>query len=179
MDELAASLGISKRTIYENFTDKEQILSAFLIKLRDERDQKGAEIMNKAGNIIEFFIEMVELHKHTPFYSVKFYEDIYKYYPNVYDKIKMESQKANDFFKSILAEGIKQGYVREDLNTDVAAFLVEESMYIYIRASYLEKPPFTFEELFSTMMTNFIRGISSEKGIKIFDEYLAKQSKEN
>lgn len=179
MDELAASLGISKRTIYENFTDKEQILMAFLIKLRDERDQKGAEIMKKAGNIIEFFIEMVEHHKHTPFYSVKFYEDIYKYYPNVYDKIKIESQKANDFFKSILAEGIKQGYVREDLNTDVAAFLVEESMYIYIRASYLEAPPFTFRELFSTMMTNFIRGIATENGIKIIDQYLAKHSNEN
>lgn len=179
MDELATSLGISKRTIYENFTDKEEILLAFLINLRDERDAKSIELFDKCENIIEFFIEMMRLHQKAPFYSVKFYEDIYKYYPKVYEKIKEDAQRSNKFLKKILKKGIEQGYIRENLNVDVSAFLVEESTYIYIRASYMETPPFTFRELFSTMMTNFIRGISSEKGIKIIDDYLSKQSKEN
>lgn len=179
MDELAASLGISKRTIYENYADKEQLLLAFLLQFRDERDKKVAQVLTRTNNIIEFFIEMMKIHENMPLYTAKFYEDIYKYYPNVYEKIKEDTQRSNEFLKSVLNRGIEQGYVRENLNTEVTAFLVEESTYIYIRASYLETPPFTFRELFSTMMTNFIRGISTEKGIKIIDGYLAKHSNKN
>jgi hypothetical protein len=58
---------------------------------------------------------------------------------------------------------------------NVAAFLVEESTYTYIRASYLEKPPFSFNELFYTMMINFVRGIMTGKGIRIIDAYLRQQ----
>jgi hypothetical protein len=87
--------------------------------------------------------------------------------------------KNNAFLRSFLRNGIEQGFIRKDLNVDVAAFLVEESTYTYVRASYLEKPPFSFPELFYTMMINFVRGISTEKGIRIIDRYLEKQKKEN
>ena len=80
------------------------------------------------------------------------------------------------YIKKYLQLGIEQGYIRENLNVDVAAFLVEESTYTYIRASYLEKPPFSFQELFFTMMVNFIRGISTNKGIEIIDNYLANKT---
>ena len=76
------------------------------------------------------------------------------------------------FLREFLLTGLGQGYIRDDLNVDVTAFLVEQSTYTYIRASYLEKPPFSFSELFYTMMINFVRGISTEKGIKIIDTHL-------
>ena len=60
---------------------------------------------------------------------------------------------------------------------EVTAFLVEDGTQTYIRASYLEKPPFSFQELFFTMMINFIRGISTEKGIRIIDKYLLDKEK--
>ena len=81
----------------------------------------------------------------------------------------------NIFLQEFLQKGINQGYIREDLNIKIAAFLVEESTHTYLRASYIEKPPFSFNELFKTMMINFVRGISTEKGIKIIDAYLEKE----
>ena len=81
--------------------------------------------------------------------------------------------------KEYLQKGIDEGYIRKNLNVDVAAFLVEESTYTYIRASYMEKPPFSFQELFFTMMVNFIRGISTNKGIEIIDQYLSNKTNEN
>ena len=84
--------------------------------------------------------------------------------------IDVENNKIH--IKEYLQQGIDQGYIRGDLNVDVAAFLVEETTYTYIRAAYLEKPPFSFQQLFFTMMVNFIRGISTYKGIQIIDDYL-------
>jgi len=179
MDELASSLGISKRTIYENFRDKEDILLSLLIKLKEDRDKHFTSILKKTNNVVEVFIKIIEIQQATPPGNVKFFQDIHKYYPRAARMMQEDIKKNNVFLRSFLQNGIEQGYIRKDLNVDVAAFLVEESTYTYVRASYLEKPPFSFPELFYTMMINFVRGISTEKGIKIIDRYLETQKIEN
>lgn len=179
MDELASSLGISKRTIYENFRDKEGILLSLLIKLREERDKHFSVFLSEKYNVVEIFIKIIEIQQATPPGNVKFFKDIHKYYPRAARLMQEDINKNNAFLRSFLRNGIEQGFIRKDLNVDVAAFLVEESTYTYVRASYLEKPPFSFPELFYTMMINFVRGISTEKGIRIIDRYLEKQKKEN
>lgn len=179
MDDLASSLGISKRTLYENFKDKEDVLLSYLSAIRDERNNKVLEVIEGSDNMIEVFLYFIEFHKKKELPSIKFYEDIYKYYPRIYKLIQKDVETNKVYIKEYLQRGIDQGYIRENLNVDVAAFLVEESTYTYIRASYLEKPPFSFQELFFTMMVNFIRGISTNNGIKIIDEYLINKTNDN
>ena len=175
MDEVASSFGISKRTIYENFRDKEDLLLSYLKQVCEDRKKAVQELMERFDNVVEVFLHIMEIHKTATFANIKFYEDVYKYYPQADAFLKDERNKANDFLIKFLQKGIEQGVIRENLNVKVVAFLVEESTSVYIRASYLEKPPFSFSELTSTMMINFIRGISTEKGIKIVDKYLEKQ----
>ncbi|MDD4800552.1 MAG: TetR/AcrR family transcriptional regulator [Proteiniphilum sp.] len=177
MDEIATSLGISKRTIYEIFRDKEELLISFLKKTRDERNAYFADYLCDEYNVIEVFLKIIEAQQNMPMANVKFFEDIRKYYPRAAKLIQEEVDRNNAFLRKFLRKGIGQGFIRENLNVDVTAFLVEDSTYTYIRASYLEQPPFSFRELFFTMMINFIRGISTEKGIRIIDEYLANQEK--
>lgn len=172
MDELASSLGMSKRTIYENFKDKEDILRSLILKLGDERNKIFKEFLEKGLNVVEIFINVIEIQKKMPVSNAKFLQDIYKYYPKTAKLIQKKIEKDNEFLREFLLTGIGQGYIRDDLNVEVTAFLVEQSTYTYIRASYLEKPPFSFSELFYTMMINFVRGISTEKGIKIIDTHL-------
>lgn len=176
MDYLASSIGISKRTIYENFRDKEEILNTFLLQAKEDNEKKLSQIIDKSDNIAEIFIRIIEFHRNKQLFSVKFFEDIYKYYPDIYERIRKENEKSINQAKKLLQKGIREEYIRKDLNVDVTAFLMEESTNIYIRASYLEKPPFSFQELFFTMMISFIRGISTEKGIKIIDDYLTKNA---
>jgi AcrR family transcriptional regulator len=177
MDELASSLGMSKRTIYENFKDKEDILRSLILNLVEERNNVFNDFLDKGLNVIEVFINVIEIQKKMPVSNAKFLQDIYKYYPKISKLMQENIEKNNEFLQQFLLMGIEQGYIREDLNVGVTAFLVEESTYIYIRASYLEKPPFSFSDLFYTMMINFVRGISTERGIKIIDTHL--NSKKN
>lgn len=179
MDELASSLGISKRTIYENFKDKEDILSSLLVSLRDARRKVFDSLISDRNNVVEIFIRIIEIQQSTPICNLKFFEDIQKYYPEANRNIEADKEKNKEFLVNFLQKGIEQGYIREDLNVEVIAFLVEQSTYIYIRATSLEKPLFTFSELFYTMMINFVRGILTEKGIKIIDAYLEQQKAKN
>lgn len=179
MDELAFSLGISKRTIYENFRDKEEILLSLLRDLQNKHRQVFGSLITNTSNVVEIFIKIIEIQQSAPICNAKFFEDIQKYYPRANEFIEDDVDKKKESLVKFLQNGITQGYVREDLNVEVTAFLMEQGSSIYIRATYLEKPPFTYSELFYTMMINFVRGILTEKGIKIIDDYLALQKEKN
>ncbi len=179
MDELASSLGISKRTIYEIFQDKKEILMSLLTSLRNERRMVFDKLTSDKSNVVEIFIKIIEIQQSTPICNVKFFEDINKYYPEANRYIEDDFKRNKEYLSKFLQNGIKQGYIREDLNVEVTAFLVEQSTYIYIRATSIEKPLFTYSELFYTMMINFVRGILTEKGIKIIDAYLEQQKAKN
>lgn len=172
MDEIASSLGISKRTIYENFKDKEEILLSALLRFSEHRKETFESLFTQCNNVVEVFIKIIEEHRNTPICNVKFFEDIQKYYPRAANLIRKQIEINNIYLRDFLRQGIEEGYIREDLNVNVAAFLVEESTYTYIRASYIEKLPFSFQDLFYTMMINFVRGIMTGKGIRIIDAYL-------
>lgn len=172
MSDLASSLGISKRTLYENFKDKEEILRLYLEDIKERRIERVNELMAQSANIIEVFLYFIDYHKQSELPSIKFYQDIEKYYPAIHQLILEDIEKNKIYLKESLKKGIEEGYIRKGLNVEVAAFLVEESNYTYMRASYIEKPPFSFQELLFTMMINFIRGISTPKGIEIIDNFL-------
>lgn len=172
MDEIASSLGISKRTIYEIFKDKEEILTASYLQSRNEHEKEFLEIVNSSNNVIDIFLKIIDLHKNSPIPNIKFYEDINKYYPKIYELVNEDFKKKNVFFVDFFKKGIEEGMFRENLNIEAAAFLVDESTFIYFRSLYMENPPYSFKELFLTMIVNFVRGISTEKGIQIVDEYL-------
>ena len=172
MDELASSLGISKRTIYVNFRDKEDILLSVLTSIREKRKNEFTSFVNDTSNVVEVFIAIIEIHQNSPMCSGRFFDDINRYYPEASKYIQQENEKNEKELRTFLKNGIDQGYIRDDLNVEVTAFLVEESTYTYIRASTIEQPPFSYHELFYTMMINFVRGISTSKGIKIIDDYL-------
>src|SRR5690554_355365 len=175
MDELASELGISKRTIYENFKDKKEILLSVLHMIKEKRRDSFSSLITDTSNVVEVFIAIIEIHQNSPMCSGRFFDDIHKYYPKAAKLIKEENEKNNSELRIFLNNGIEQGYIRGDLNVEVTAFLVEESTFTYIRASLLERPGFSYRELFYTMMINFVRGISTAKGIKIIDEYLEKK----
>lgn len=174
MSDIASSLGISKRTLYENFTDKEEILRLYIDRDMLERENKVKELNEKSANIIEVFLHFIDMHKNKELPSIRFYQDIERYYPAIHKDILNNVEQNKVYMKKALKKGIEEGYIRQELNIEVTAFLVEESNYTYMRAAYLEKPYFSHQELFFTMMINFIRGISTFKGIEIIDNYLQK-----
>lgn len=179
MDEIASSIGISKRTLYENFKGKEDILLSVLSWFAEKKREAFDSQYTQCNNVVEVFIKLIEENENMPECSVKFFEDIQKYYLHAANLIRRHIEISNIYLRNFLLQGIEEGYIREDLNVNVAAFLVEESTYTYIRASYLEKPPFSFSELFYTMMINFVRGIMTGKGIEIIDAYLKQRRIKN
>ena len=140
MDELAFSLGISKRTIYENFKDKNEILLSLLMNMRDKRNKVIDSLISQTSNVVEIFIKIIEIQQSSPNCNAKFFEDIRKYYPHVNEFIEKDVDKNKELLVEFLQNGIKQGYIREDLNVEVTAFWwTKPDTFLF--ALPLEKPP--------------------------------------
>lgn len=178
MDEIASRLGMSKRTIYQQFTDKEELLVFFLENLEQEQLALLDELSQKEPTIIDVFWRIVIMHKDIDkTYNVRFHEDIEKYYPHANAVMKEQQERGTEHLKDMLKYGMRQGVVRKDLNLQATAFLLQETNSIYSRAFSMISRPFTIWELFFTMMVNFIRGISTTKGIEIIDNYIQQENR--
>ncbi len=127
----------------------------------------------KLPTVIDIFLYILDQHRELEsYYNVKFQEDIEKYYPKAYDLWLKKIEDSTVLTKEFLELGIKQGVVRSDLNIEVTAFLLQDTNNTYLHASRMIARQFSIWELFNTMMINFIRGISTQEGLKIIDKYL-------
>lgn len=173
MDEIASKLGMSKRTIYQHFSDKEDILVYFLESTQKMQFEQLAKMEKTLPTVIDIFLEVLQQHKDLEsYYNIKFQEDIEKLFSKAHSVWLKQIETSTTMLKEFLELGIKQGVVRPDLNIEVAAFLLQDTNNTYLHASRMVARPFTIWELFNTMMINFIRGISTQEGLKIIDKYL-------
>ena len=170
MDDVAAELGISKRTLYELFSDKEELLLDVVKLHRKEMKNYMISIAEKAENVLEiimsFYIRTTEDFQTT---NILFFEEIKKY-PQV-TKFLEEGRKENAvsavaFYK----KGVEQGIFREDVNYEIVQEMIHGQMDMLIHNDI--RKTYSMVEIFKTVVFMHLRGITTEKGLSIVDEFL-------
>ncbi len=174
MDEIASKLGISKRTIYQNFKDKEDLLLHYIRNVELMKAEYIKDISKNEHTVVHVFLRIIEMRKEFDFTNLVFMDDIKKYYPKANQELIDQQNRGVVHIRQFLEEGMTQGVIRKDLNIEVVSFLLQDSSRTFINATRLTNKSFTNWELFFTSMINFIRGISTANGIEIVDTFLTK-----
>jgi AcrR family transcriptional regulator len=172
MDDVARSLGMSKKTIYQYVENKTDLLKHILDFIMENVETKISEIENRDLNAIDVLLDMSKIvgEKIMKFNPVVSFE-LEKYFPSVFETYKTrKKQMMKEFIRKNIEKGIREGYYRSDLNSEVVAHLYFEKIEDLYKPDILEQENFTFEDLFKVMFENHIRGISNEKGIKYFEK---------
>lgn len=175
MDDVAAALGISKRTLYEVFADKETLLTECIVCIQQERDKYLQEIYERSENVLEVilavFQKTIEVFHRT---NKRFFEDIKKY-PKVYEMMQnrreIDSENTIKFFKS----GVEQGIFRSDVNFEIVNMLVREQFDVLLNTKICDEYPFI--DVYESIMFTYIRGISTEKGAKVLEDFIQEYRK--
>ena len=81
MDEIASNLGISKRTIYQNFIDKEDLLIHYIRHIEQMQREYLKDLSKNEHTVVHVFLRTIEMHREFDFFNVRFSDDIDKYYP--------------------------------------------------------------------------------------------------
>lgn len=173
MDEIARHLGMSKKTIYQFYRDKDDIVSA-LIQSRLEQDKEElCSIGSKSSNVMEELINMMK-HSEEFFSRVNpiLIHDLQKYYPEAW--AFFQQFKANvviDSMQQILDRGIEQGYVRADIDTKVMARMRVWQIELGFDSSLYPHNEFNSWKVQLQFLEHFIYGICTEKGYQVINQY--------
>lgn len=180
MDDVASEMGMSKRTLYEMFGDKEELLYESLIFLVDNRCKNLSSKCSHCQNMMEVLLVSVkelcgngvssELERRLA-YNLK------KFYPAVLERLQRyhyETGLAN--LKTALDKCRAEGLLDPFANTDLMAqlFLMTVGMYMNSSEGVTMPENVSREEAFVAMTINFLRGVSSVKGLEVIDEILAR-----
>jgi AcrR family transcriptional regulator len=176
MDDIAAQLGMSKKTVYQYYTDKEElvdaVLSAVLEKNRAEcfRDRENAE--NAVHEIFQAF-DMVQDMFSNMNPSIVF--DLEKYHPDVYKKVKHHKNVfMYEVIKQNMERGIKEEVYRPEIDVDVLTRFRIESMMLPFNSEIFPTNRTHLVEIQQEILEHFLYGLATVKGQKLILRYKQK-----
>jgi AcrR family transcriptional regulator len=180
MSDIANELGISKRTLYEIFRDKEELLDECINAHSSKVDREIENIANHSENVIDALMLIYSKHLlNAQEVSKSVVHDLKKYHAPIYKKIECRQKDGYYAFIPLMRKGIEQGLIRKDTNFEVIIWLVRAQFKALIDDDYIPTDKYSVKEFISAIILNFIRGISTPLGNERIDEFVTKLRTEN
>lgn len=174
MNDIASHLGMSKRTIYENFADKDALISECLLYIFTMRDDFYCQLIKDAKNIVDIFVGFVK--SGAKFHDdriIAIIEEIKRLYPVIFEGIVIDNRKRNrDVMVALISRGIKEGYIWNDTNVELVTDLFQGQMVIVSGYEPLRSGRYSFVDIFRTLVVVFFRGIMTIEGINAMEKQL-------
>lgn len=179
MDDVARELSISKKTLYQYFSDKTDLVKKFVVEFLDNRPHATCCFDENINAIEELMFVNKHVNQMLKDYNPSMFFDLKKYYPEIhFASIKKRRDKIYESILANLKKGKAEGIYRDDMIEDIIARLHMSRIDSLIENKYFTIEEFTSPQFTNEIFTYHIRGIANEKGIKIFEELLKKE-KEN
>jgi AcrR family transcriptional regulator len=171
--KLVDPLGISTKTVYKYFKNKEELLEAVL-QLHYTQQYKLLENYAADQNVVSLIIDIWYMATEGDFsVNNKFFHDLHYYYPELEKKSETAiGQKIWKKIRHIVQKGIKEGLFRKDINPEVAMEGIAVLYGAVARTRGFKKFHLSSFEIFMNTIVLFLRGICTRKGIKELDRHL-------
>lgn len=163
MDDLARRLGISKRTLYENFSSKVEILDSIIDLTLTEFDEQTRLIIDNPELTLPEKIKkaIVVLPKYNEFYDLRILEQLKRSYPAQWERLNREMHQWDDL-KGLLEEGIRTGIIK-DMNIDLLMKLIIEASNITLDRQFFLGHSISITESFEMIVDVLLNGFMTEK----------------
>jgi AcrR family transcriptional regulator len=172
MDDSSKELGMSKKTIYQYFANKTELVEKVLAYMHEKERIPciGEDTTNM--NAIDILLAVsrnvsVQLKDMNP---INAYE-LQKYYPAIYREFII--RKRDHVFEQVkqnFTQGIAEGIYRNDLDIDLVARLYIQKLVDVHDPEFLSSTNFGFEKVFQVMFDNHIRGIANAVGLAYYEK---------
>ena len=176
MDTLAKELGISKRTMYEIFEDKESLLFEGIKVYGDRKREYLHSYAEEGHDVIDIIMEAYHMKvEEVRAVNPDFYLDLMKY-PRLAQHMKEEQQKSLEGFLAFMKRGVDDGYFRPDVNYELVPHIFEALGQYILTNSLVQQ--YSVEELFSNCFMMALRGFCTDKGLHTIDRLMAEAKSE-
>ncbi|HLP71658.1 MAG TPA: TetR/AcrR family transcriptional regulator [Bacteroidales bacterium] len=179
MDMLAGEMGISKRTIYEIFRDKDELLQGVMKWMAFKQVELTDKYLQNSANVIEaIFGIMDNMMDHIKKMSPAFRLDMKRYHHDLIRKLRENNELPVNDMREILLRGISEGVFRSDLDVDITDKCITGMTRMSSDKEAFSED-FENEEVARDFFINYLRGISTRKGLDLIDQYNKKKTNGN
>ncbi|NWF88140.1 MAG: TetR/AcrR family transcriptional regulator [Ignavibacteriaceae bacterium] len=167
MEEIANNLGISKKTLYKHFTNKEHILRDLVETVKCDVEEKFEKIFaDEASDFIEKLQMILDLiGDNVRKMQGHFVHDIIKNHPEIWKNIQeFRKKKSQAKFTKLIELGIKEGFIKADINSHITMLVYTAAIHEIMVPEVLAQIPLSANQVYSEIVKILFEGILSEKG---------------
>jgi len=173
MDDVAKHLGMSKKTIYHFFSDKNELVMALIKKKLDEDEYQIKTIIESSTNVIEEMINMMKCSEEI-FSRINpiVIHDLQKYHPEAWSKFqKFKTNVLVKTLEELLTKGTQQGLIRPDIDVKILAKMRVNQVEMGFNAEIFPVAEFSPWKVQYQLMEHFNYGVCTLKGHKLLDQF--------
>lgn len=174
MDDVAKAVGISKRTLYEHFESKDLLVVACLQRMQSDREARAIELLNSSESFIDVMLNCLTeaigfLQNVTP----AFFADLDRFN---YCAVKQTLMERIEGFRrrivDLIEKGKENGLLRPEVDSELIARVIIGGQRKNDLKGIVEEGQWTLTQILRQMSAVFLRGMATEKGIRLIDERL-------
>lgn len=179
MDEIAGQLGISKKTVYQFFEDKDSLVEAVMQKEMDYMHTECLRQLHESENAIEeVFKDMDCMEDVIDSMNPQIIFDLEKFYPKTFEKFKKHKNTfLLDIIKKNLQRGMTEDLYRNDINIDIVARFRLESSFLAFNQEIYPFGKYNLLDVSNEIYFLYMHGIATTKGKKLIDKYIQQRQK--
>lgn len=179
MDEIANQLGMSKKTIYQYYADKDELVEdAIEIVLNINRNDCFNQQKESTNAIHEVFLSIDTVKQILSKMNPAVIFDLEKYHTGAFNKY---NDHKNKFLFNVIVDNINrgksEGLYRQEIQTNLIARFRLASMFLIFNPEIFPGEQFTLPQLIAETTDNFLYGIASIEGCQMIEHY--KQLRKN
>lgn len=173
MDDIARHLAISKKTVYQHFADKDELVllvtHSYLEQIRVLTEHIRKEAKNPVDELARLFTCIrTTVESLNP--SVMF--DLEKYHPMAWKVwVDFKHTYLRRSIVRLLEEGMKEGYIRSEIDPEVMAAVRLEQVQLAFHTELFPDNRYTIWQLQEQIFDHFVHGLVTEKGRKLYVKY--------
>lgn len=179
MDDISAELGMSKKTLYQYFDDKDQLVTTVVTRHFKQKCLELEACANQASNAVhEFFLILDRIIiDFTSMHPIVIH-DMHKFHPLAHAAFTRYKQ---DFVLACVRQNIErgkqEGHYRADLDADIISKYRLESIMIPFNMSVFPPEHYTLVSTAKLISENFIYGLVTAQGRALVEQYINERRK--
>lgn len=179
MDDIANNLGMSKKTLYQYFADKDELVDAVVDgHIREIQEDCMSCRLDATDAIHEIFITMERIMEEFSNMNPMLLYDLEKFHFKAYQRFREHKDKfLLQVIRNNIEWGIKDELYRDDINVDVLSKYRIESMMIPFNVAVFPPGKYNLGEISGIIIQNFTYGLATIKGHKLIQKYNEQRNK--
>lgn len=173
MDDISRHLSVSKKTLYQHFADKDELVTLVSEGHLTESKKQYEALRDTSRDPIEELAQIATcMRKDMEQINPGLLYDIQKFHPKAWKVwLDYKNKFIHDSVVRNLKAGIEGGYIRSDVNPDVMAMVRIELVQVAFNTEIFPADLFKLAEVQAQIFDHFVYGLVTDKGKKLYEKY--------